>query len=498
MLETDVLVVGAGPTGLLLTGLLLRQGVRCRLVEYKSEPAVTSRALGIQARSMELFRNLGIVDAFLRDGQVARGARVFINGHPKASVEFDIGRDDTPYPYLFTLSQAKTEKILAEDLAARGMKVERGTQLVSFEPGADRVLCRLDVGGSEEAVSARYLVGCDGAHSVVRKGLGLNFPGGKYAHEFVMADAEVDWDLSHDFLHAFLDDRGLGVYFPQRGTTQARVITVRPSGNVPAPVTTETTELPATLAEVEQGFRSAARRELHLKNPAWVTRFHVHHRCVNRFQVGRVFLAGDAAHIHSPVGAQGMNTGLQDAANLAWKIACALQSPGGEKILDTYHAERFPVARTLLKTTDRLFTLFTTGNPILRAVRNVSLPVLARVILSRRSGRKRAFRFISQLAIRYRPSVAAVGTDATRVPNVKLADGRELFDLLVGYRFHILVFSRKPVEPSAYRALTDLGPWWKSAQIHWISDESAFVPFGVKDFAVLGVRPDGYLGFRSE
>jgi len=512
MRTTEVLIVGAGPTGLIMAGLLRRMNVPCLLIESAAEPATTSRALGIQARSLELFKNLGIVQEFLKVGHIARGASLFLNGRQRFTFDFsDIGRDDTPYPFLFLLSQRETEQILTRNLDSWGLSVERSSTLTELEQDAQFVYAQVrNADGEEEEIRASYVVGCDGSHSQVRKSLGLAFGGGAYEHEFVMADADLEWDLPHDKLFAFVDDTGIGVCFPQNKTGLTRVLSIAtPEGNE-ARQTEATTAFPATLDEVEAGLLKASHRQLKLKNPAWVTRFHVHHRAVDKFRVGRVFLCGDAAHIHSPVGAQGMNTGLQDAANLAWKLS------RGEKYLSTYHSERHPIALRLLRTTDRLFRVLISRNRFFVAMRNALIPTLAQLIVSRTAGRRFAFQFISQLGIHYPPSEAAtekLSSHADRVfrttlptgyraPNARLSEKKELFDLLIGYRFHALIFTKNPV-PSTERSRLAEFPWRNLCEMHWIArsecdTDEAFRRYGVTDQGIFVIRPDGYVGFRSD
>lgn len=481
-MKTDILIVGGGPTGLMMACLLKRSGINFRIIDKGSEQARESRALGIQARSLELFQNLGIVEEFLKRGQIASGAKMFLNGKQKMSLNFsDMGRRDTPYPYIFFLSQAETEKILIEDLLKWNVKVERQTTLRSLNQSREGVVVILENGqGQKETVEANYVIGCDGSHSQVRHELGLSFKGAAYEADFIMADAKVSWPYEHDKLIVFLDNGNIGVHFPLKNQALSRVLTIR-QDDKKFPLTTETTTLPATLEEIEESFAKASHIKMKLFDPEWVARFRVHHRCVNQFRLGRVFVAGDAAHIHSPVGAQGMNTGLQDAANLAWKLAMVLKGTADEKILETYESERLPIARRLLEVTDRAFEFVITKNKAFISIRNLIIPIVTKFLMKFRRGRKFLFGFVSQLEIYYRPSLVVTVGAGRRMPNVVLDDGREIFDLIKGYRFHLLLFGEVKIDVELPEVI-----------VHKI----ASVNF--KREGMILVRPDGYIAYQVD
>lgn len=532
----DVLIVGAGPTGLLLANLLKRQNISVRLIDRAEKPVTESRALGIQAKTLEIFRSLGLERKFLDAGVKTKGVELYLRGEKRFSIDVsDMARPDTPYPFLFMLPQSKTEQILIKDLVRQGVSVERSTTLTALEerPGGLRAVIETTAGS--EKIDARYVVGCDGAHSAVRKFMEIPFEGDRYDNEFIMADAHIEWPLDEDKLRVFLDPGRIGVYFPRQRSGFSRVLTVRRSPNTRVPLKTETTTaMPATLEEVETNFGAAAHLDVKLKDPDWVTKYYVHHRSARKMRKGRVFLAGDAAHIHSPVGAQGMNTGLQDAANLAWKLATVLNGTVREEIretlLDTYHSERWPIGQKLIRFTDRLFSFAETANPLVLGLRDFFLPIVTKALMRYPTGKRYLFRFISQLAIHYHPSAAvyerlsptASATfrrtlpTGSRAPNARINEKLEVFDLIKGYKFHLLVLSRKRLSQPEIDKIKKV--WTQSKRYpkvpldqHWITLGNASAPstikaatkeiferFGVTDSGIFLIRPDGYIGYRAD
>ena len=445
MNTVDVLIVGAGPSGLLLANLLAREGISFRLIDENDGAAKESRALAMQARTLELWRNLGIVDRFLAAGRRAAGLQAYLHGKKRITLDLhDMERPDTPYPFIFMIPQSETERLLIEDLRKRGFEVERRTTLVDFKQSDDHVAAEILIDKTrKETVSARYIVGCDGSHSKVRESLGLAFNGESYSSEFIMADAKVHWDLPFDYVSVFIDTGAVGALFPIKGNNLSRVLSIRRyanSNSTEIPKDTATTSYPATLPEVEKAFIQTSHKDVKLTEPIWVTKFHVHHRSVEKAQVGRAFLAGDASHIHSPVGGQGMNTGLQDVANLAWKLSGVLKRKAPESLLKTYHLERWPVGQHLLHFTDRIFTIAVSKNRPFVAIRDLVFPIVAKFLMTFGAGKRYMFRFVSQLNIRYHANEAVqekITAAATsifretlpsgyRAPNAKIREGGPL------------------------------------------------------------------------
>ncbi len=358
--ELDVLVVGAGPTGLALAAQLYAFGVRARLVDRQDDRVHESRALAIQPRTLEVLAPLGVSDELVAGGNPAVQLRIHAPGRVVAVPLFDLGLDDTAYPYLLFLSQAETERILEEHLRRSAAAVERGVELIDLNCGADAAVATLRYrDGREEVVSARYVVGCDGARSTVRRLAGIPFEGSAYPQTFVLADLEAD-GIEPDAAHVFLSERGMLFFFPLGKPATWRLLAMRPPTDPTPP------DAPVSLDQVQAIADTYTRGTVRLHDPVWMTNFRLQHRAATHYRAGLVFLAGDAAHIHSPAGAQGMNTGIQDAVNLGWKLARVLHGTGDPALLDTYEPERAPVGKMVLRFTDRAFTMATSTNRVVR------------------------------------------------------------------------------------------------------------------------------------
>ena len=532
MPTVDVLVIGGGPTGLVMAAELAARGVSCRIVDKVPTRSRYTRALVVQARSLELMQKMGVADELVARGRRTLKATPFVGGRRAVDLEFgDIGVDDTPYPFLLFVSQAETERGLERHMNELGVEVERPVELLGFAQDAEGVSARLRrEDGREETVRARYIVGADGAHSAVRKGAGLSFEGEPYPQDFALADVEIDWAGEDARLYLFLSRKGVLAVFPLAGPSSYRLMATR-AEDTPPDVGDP------TLEEFQQLATELSPLPMRLRDPSWLARFRLHHRGVNRYRAGRVFVAGDAAHIHSPAGGQGMNTGIQDAYNLAWKLALVIQGRVPDSFLDSYHEERYPVGQRLLRTTDRIFSLAVTRNPLLLSLRDFLIPRLAPRILGARSGRARAFRFVSQLGIKY-PDSRIVGEDlggadrafrsgpaaGHRAPDgpLRLAeDGRpvSLFSCLRGTPHHLLLFSGQSSKADGWRALgtelrnlaseqegliephliVDREPTHLGAEVPTYVDGSGVVHqrYGLKNAGCYLIRPDGYVAFRA-
>ena len=517
--DLDALIVGAGPTGLALAAQLRAAGARFRVVDRLHDRGRESRALGVQARTLELLQTIGLGEALAARGSTATRLVLHLDGRPVARVTLgDIGATDTRFPFILFVSQAETEALLAEHLGAAGVTVERGVELLGAEPGADDVRCALRNGhGREEHLRARYLVGCDGAHSAVRRLAGVPFEGGSYPEEFALGDVEADGPLTPGAINSFVGP-GVAMIFPLGRPTTWRIIAMAARDGVDG---ADGDARDLSLAELQAMVDGPTGGAVRLRDPAWLTRFRLHHRQTARYRAGRLFLAGDAAHIHSPVGAQGMNTGIQDAWNLGWKLALVARGAADPRLLDSYEAERWPVGRFLLRYTDRAFgtlTRVTSSGALAAWARRVVMPaVLPRAF---ESGRLRAtvFRFVSELGIRYRRSPAVTEGEprlhggpraGDRLPDARLTlDGRDVWlqQSIVGPRLALLLCG--DAEAWDAHGLADLGARHPDLlAVHRLASRATagalvdargdvLARLGVREAAQYLVRPDGHVAFR--
>jgi 2-polyprenyl-6-methoxyphenol hydroxylase-like FAD-dependent oxidoreductase len=516
----DVVVVGAGPTGLTLAGRLRQFGISVRLVDRQLERVHESRALAMQPRTLEVLRGLGIAETLVARGNDAVQLRIHFGERMVGMRLFDIGLEDTAFPFLLFISQAETEAILNEQLAARGVPVERGVELVSFSSDSDGVACVLrSVDGGTEQVRCRYLVGCDGAHSAVREGAGIPFEGGTYPQTFVLADLEVDGELERGAAHSFLGGEGILLFFPLGRPATWRIVGIRPTSEEPGDCEQGTE--PLTLAELQRICDRFTGGTLRLHDPAWLTYFRVHHRQAARYRSGRVFVAGDAAHVHSPAGAQGMNTGIQDAWNLGWKLALVAHGLADPALLETYESERLPVGRFVLRFTDRASSVATTDSPFVRLMRTQIVPRLLPLLLRIRKGRAFGFRTLSQLAIHYRNSPAVQESPGApragpragdRLPDARIVrDGRPswLHQALTAPAFHLLLCGPASGWPED-RVAALKERHGALVAVHRLTHDAEAAPgllldpsgdalarLGVVEAAQYLVRPDGHIGYRS-
>lgn len=514
----DVLIVGAGPTGLSLAVQLARTGATFRIVDALPKGQRESRALAVQARSLELLDTIGVAEPLVARGRQA--LRVQLHVDPTADTIIPltrVDRRDTRFPFVLFVSQAETEAVLAAWLETHGVSIERGITVSGVASGDDGVRATLTArDGAETAVHARYVVGCDGAHSTIRHAAGLAFEGDAYPQRFMLADVEIHGDLPPDTVHAFPGRGGALMVVPLGSPRTWRLIAIDPRG---PDASGGAASSPLALDELQAFVDRVADRPLRLHDPAWITRFRLHHRQAERYRQGRLFLAGDAAHIHSPAGGQGMNTGIQDAWNLGWKLGLVCRGALPETWLDTYHEERWPVGRHLLRSTDRLFSLVTravaAGKTAAR-LRNLSLRWLVPAAAATPRLRRRAFDVVSQLRIAYRGSAAArdgrpgltAGPRAgDRLPDHPVtSDGAitPLQRVVAGTAFHALWCGAAPL-PAAFETLVAGRP----IRVHHLFrdpdsdvDADARAALGLDPArtganAVYLVRPDGHIAYKS-
>jgi 2-polyprenyl-6-methoxyphenol hydroxylase-like FAD-dependent oxidoreductase len=437
MKQSDVLITGAGPTGLVLALWLTKLGVKVRIIDKTAEPGTTSRALAVQARTLELYRQLDLTEAVLKRSHKVPAVNLWVKGEPATRLSFErIGSDLTPYSFLHIFPQDQHERLLIERLEALGVSVERRTELVSFTEEGRRVIARLrGPEGQEETCDPSYIAGCDGAHSAVRDVIGTGFPGGTYRQIFYVADVEAAGPPIDGELHVDLDEADFLAVFPLAGQGRARLIgTVRD----------ERADRAHTLKFEDVGDRAIGHLKVDVRKVNWFSTYHVHHRVAERFREGRAFLVGDAAHIHSPAGGQGMNTGIGDAINLAWKLAAVLAGHAHDKLLGSYEAERIGFARRLVATTDRVFSFVTAEGRIADILRTRVAPVLIHTAMAFEVAREYLFRTVSQITLNYRGGPLSVGVaghvhGGDRLPWVPI-NGKDNFEPLAAVNWQVHVY----------------------------------------------------------
>jgi 2-polyprenyl-6-methoxyphenol hydroxylase-like FAD-dependent oxidoreductase len=533
MTSARVLVVGAGPVGLTAACELRRRGVDVRIIDAAPVPTDGSKAIGIHARTLEALDAMDIAARFVAVGRKIHGVNAYADGTRIVHVSLD--DIDSPYSYMLSLPQSETERLLSERLFELGPAVERGVKLTGLSQDEDSVTATLaHADGPQETARVGWLLGCDGAHSMVRHSLGLPFDGAPYDEQFVLADLRISWALPDDETHAFLSPDGVAAALPMpRGRWRL--------------VAEASLEEP-TLEDLTHLLRTRGAPEFFLSDPGWMTSFRIHRRISPKYRQGRVFLAGDAAHIHSPIGGQGMNTGMQDAFNLAWKLALVETGVGREALLDSYHPERHPVAEATIQGTDLATRVVTMRNPIAREMRDR----LAVLISGLEVVQKRMLANASETAVGYRSSPIVdearmslaratvgmrVGEGPTladwvgfgsaphpgdRAPDVAIDDETNLQDILRHVRSTLLLFDGAAPTPEGYANLADIARrvrerWgthvdaWivvprRSRPAHLGGEERILLDpkgslhrrYGAGSECLYLVRPDGYVGFRSQ
>ncbi|UOG21795.1 FAD-dependent monooxygenase [Gordonia amicalis] len=365
MNDVDVLVAGAGPIGLTAAIELRRRGVRVRIVDPLLDPPQYAKAVGIQPRTLEVFEGMGVLEPILDAGMEMRGQLVFVNGSEVSRIDLSTP-DDVPFRF-HLLPQYATERVLRDRLTDLDAEIERGVRVSAFEQDVDGVTVTLaDADGGETQVRASYLIGADGAHSTVRKGLGLSFEGGAFAEQYMLGDVAVDWSMPRGYAIRAMHQAGDGttddllVCIPLPGRGRYRMSMLVPdelaigetSGGDGVAHGFEGTRTPE-LSHIQAVVDRLSPEPATVSDMRWSSVFRISHRIVDSYGRGRVFVAGDAAHIHPPTGAQGMNTGVQDAHNLAWKLALAVDGVAAPGLLDSYDLERRPVGEEVVGRTVR-------------------------------------------------------------------------------------------------------------------------------------------------
>jgi 2-polyprenyl-6-methoxyphenol hydroxylase-like FAD-dependent oxidoreductase len=505
-IKADVIIVGAGPTGLALACQLVRYDVDFVIIDKSEGVTPYSKALGVHARTLEIYEQLGLAQKAVEQGTIAGKVRLLERGEVLGQVELsNIGKGLSAYPFMLVLEQSRNEQLMYDWLKQHGHDVLWQTELESFSQDHKTVTAQVKTSAvGTQAVAGKYLVGCDGPRSLVRHALGLAFEGSTFERLFYVADVQIDWKFTHDALTVCLAPHGVVAFFPMPGEKRWRIVGAFPEG-------LEKDERDIIFEEIEAQIKKEAQLDLDITRVDWFSTYKVHTRHVDKFSADRCFVAGDAAHIHTPAGGQGMNTGIQDAYNLAWKLALVLKHSANEQILETYNEERLPNAKRLTATTDRMFNLAAGKDWFVGLIRTTIFPPLAKYILSIEAVRKKFFILISQIGITYRAgslSMHEVGEDGgdgefevkagDRMPYFEI-DGKSVYERLHAPKFHLLTFSNgesvgeAPTLPSNplddYASLIDRHTIRLFPQVAKI--------FGTDTSFTVLLRPDNYIGFIS-
>lgn len=512
MNTTDVLIVGAGPTGLTMANLLARSGVDFRVIDKIDGPTEESRALVVHAKTLELFDKLGLADRAVEDGQRMGAAEMLREGKSVGKLSFfeDGQEQRTPYPIALIYEQHKTERLLIRSLEEAGVRVEWNTELRNLSQtsdGARAVVRHPD--GSEETIEARWVVGADGASSPVRHSLDLDFEGDTYEQTLFLADMEMDSELGARRVYIDFTRTSFYGLFPMPGDRRFRLI-----GNVPGELEGKEE---ITARDVQNTLDEHSGLRTRITALHWSSIYRTHRRMTERFRVGRVFLAGDAAHIHSPAGGQGMNTGIGDAYNLGWKLASVVKGQAREALLDSYEAERMPFARAILNGSDQGFSLVgDTTNPLAQRLKVLAAPLLFRIVSQVPILRRWGFWFISQLWTSYKDSpVVAQPGPAKKGPKAGERatygfyeagpySGESIFEKLRGTDHHLLLFEGKETDHDRLEASREeiealLDRYAVPVSIHPIRTENKQLHerYGAKAPSLFLVRPDGHVAYRG-
>jgi len=487
MPQTEVLIVGAGPTGLVLALWLTRLGVKVRIIDKTAEPGTTSRALAVQARTLELYRQLDLTAAVIAGGHQVPAVNLWVRGQSAARLSFEtVGSGLTPYPFLHIFPQDQHERLLIERLQTLGVMVERRSELIGFANEENGVTARLRrPDGQEVDCEASYIAGCDGAHSMVRKTISTGFPGGTYRQVFYVADVEASGPALNGELHIDLDEADFLGVFPLAGQGRARLIgTVRD----------ERADRAETLTFKDVGDRAINHLKVGVNNVNWFSTYHVHHRVTQHFRRGRAFLLGDAAHVHSPAGGQGMNTGIGDAINLAWKLAAVGAGRADDKLLDSYEGERIGFARRLVATTDRAFSFATAEGPIADFIRTRVAPVVIPMAVAFEPVREFMFRTVSQITLNYRGSPLSRGVaghvhGGDRLPWASVG-GADNYAPLAAMDWQVHVYGSASAELATWCAA-------HSVPLHVFDWRSEYEKAGLARDALYLLRPDTYVALAE-
>ncbi|MEO5776280.1 MAG: FAD-dependent monooxygenase [Flavobacterium sp.] len=486
--KTQVVIIGAGPTGLSMAAQLIRHKIDFIIIEKNDKTTNLSKAIAVQARTLEIFQELGIVEEAMKRGQLTTGMILFSKGKRRASLDLsNMGKGLSDFPFALSLEQSKTEQLLAEYLQKNGKQIKWNAELNHFEQDNNGVkVYYKDKNGTEQKIEADYLVGCDGAGSLVRHQLGLSFEGSTEPKLFYVADVILKSSvINENRLYMYLIPKGFVLFFPMEGTGHYRIIGVLPEH------TDDSHEY--NFAEVEPIIKKGIISPVDFGKVQWFSTYKVHSRKANSFMDGRCFIAGDAAHIHTPAGGQGMNTGIQDAYNLAWKMVYSLRGEVNNKVLQSYNTERTQNAKNLLNTTDRMFDIMSGVNGFWNFIRNGFFPIFLMVLSSNNFVKRKIYPLLSQIGIAYPDSFltskSSIGKAKAgdRMHYFVFSDGKSIFSYLAEPVFKLLYFGKNTIQ----NPLDNTGI---AMSFHSFTEIPDSVFDNNTDFYVL-VRPDNHISY---
>ncbi|ANU21433.1 monooxygenase [Planococcus plakortidis] len=487
-MKPQILIVGAGPTGLALAYSLARQGVPFRIIDRNAGPGTASRALAVHARILEQYDQLGLAKRNIERGHPVLSLDVSDGKQVRAHIKFhELGKGQSPFPFILSLPQDEHEEILVYELNKIGVEVEWNTSLLSFEDTGHGVKTVLQQQGQpEETAEFAYLCGCDGAGSMIRKGLGFDFPGGTYKQLFFVADVETEKPVDDmEKMDMYMDEDGFILYMSVRNAYTKRILGIVPEEFY------ERSDV--TYEEINDYVVNKIRVNAAKVN--WFSTYRVHNRVSERFQKGRIFILGDAGHLHSPTGGQGMNTGIGDAINLGWKLAAVVQEKADPKILSTYEQERIAFARRLIATTDKAFQTIVNQKLPGTLLREYAVPYVLPSVFKFPFASKNAFRILSQIHINYRSSLLSKGKAGKifagmRLPWIETANS-DNFAPLRSIDWQIHVYGKATPELIGFARS-------QSMELHEFPWEANMKDAGFKQDALYLIRPDGHVALATD
>lgn len=549
--NSTILVVGAGPTGLTMAAELTRHGVPCRIIDKKAGITDKSKALTLQSRTMEVFEDMGLIQEVLDTGRPVSGFSFYAQG--KRIVQVASAELDTPYPYILLHPQSETEASLEKHLNRLGVEVEWNTQIIKLQQNNEQFKVELQhANGEIEAIEPNYLIACDGGRSFCRKAIGARLDGDTFESEFIIADLEVEFSNppSENEWNGYFTNQGLVLLASLQKEGNWRIVIEVPWEMQDKSASTDANSEEPTFDELKKMIELLHPiPDLKLHKANWISRFRIHRRIIEHFRYGSVFFAGDAAHLHSPAGGQGLNSGIQDAYNLAWKLALVSRGVAQPELLDTYHAERYPLLKQQVETTDAAFKMMLLRNPVSRKIRNRLVSLLLDLEPIQHPMEKR----LAMLTINYRNSpiidehrelpllsgrpikeiagfrqwrdFGEAPHAGDRAPDVTFNSKgvqKRLFEILQGTSHKLLIFAGNYSDPNfeqifklkhnlveqKYGDLIETLLITMRSELSFETDGKVLLlhddegemhrRYGAHSHCLYLIRPDGYIGYRSQ